>query len=105
MGYYAELADTVMKFEATAGAASSLGQWLARSESGYSFEPLSAAFEVFAYELAGNAKDVVLSGFASSATTAAAFGDCDPFKGTNQRSLSGLSRGCMTKTSGAPKFR
>merc|ERR1712146_281669 len=79
--YYAELADTVTKMEATSSAASSVIQAVSRSAAPVKFDTVGAAFEVILLEFAGMAVDIMLAGLASAAPAAAAFGDCDPFAG------------------------
>merc|ERR1711907_794031 len=57
--YYAELADSVMKMEATASATSSLAQVLSRAET-FTFDVVGAGFEVLVLEFAEAAFDVIV---------------------------------------------
>merc|ERR1711918_161683 len=95
--YYAELADTVMKMEATGSATYSMAQTLTRSESGYSFDTLGAACEFLLLEAAGAAFSIMQAGLASSAPAAAAFGDCDPFVGYGSEVISLPFKGLYDK--------
>merc|ERR1719502_1074434 len=79
--YYAELADTVMKVEATGYALSSVGQAVARTDSGFKYDPVGAAYEIALCETAASALEAMFAGLTSAASIAAAFGDCDPWTG------------------------